>query len=72
MTLLLDIARELVSMFLADARLTGGIIVLVALVAGLTEGHVVRPLLGGAVLLFGCLGILVTTAWGESRRRPGP
>jgi hypothetical protein len=57
-------------MFLADAHLTGGILVLVAIVAALTEGHVVQPLISGGALLLGSLGILVVTAWRASRRRP--
>jgi hypothetical protein len=69
MTLLRDIARELLGMFLADARLTGKILTLVAIVAVLTESHAVRPLIGGTTLLIGSLGILVMAASQESRRR---
>ena len=69
MTLLRDIAKELLGMFLADARLTGAILTLVAIVTALTESHAIAALAGGASLLLGCLGILVSAAWRESRRR---
>jgi hypothetical protein len=69
MMLLRDIAVELVGMFLADARLSIGILILVALVAALTESHALAPLLGGGALLIGCLAILVLATWRESRRR---
>ena len=69
MKLLRDIAKVLVGMFLADARLSGGILILVGLVAALAEGQVVDPLVGGSVLLVGCLAILVMAAWRETRRR---
>lgn len=72
MTLLREIAKELFGMFLADARLTGAILVLVAIVATLTESHAVAPLVGGGTLLIGCLAILVTAAWRETRRRTQP
>lgn len=69
MMLLRDIAAELLGMFLADARLSIGILALVAIVAGLTGSHTVAPLIGGGALLVGCLVILVVAAWRESRHR---
>lgn len=70
MTLLRDIAKEILSMFLADARLTVGILTLVAIVTVLTESHAVDALAGGVSLLIGCLGILVVAARWDGRRRP--
>jgi hypothetical protein len=69
MTLLRDIARTLLGMFLADARLTIAILVLVTLVAGLILILGVDSLVGGSVLLAGCLIILVEAAVRETRRR---
>lgn len=69
MTLLRDIAKELLGMFLADARLTGAILALVLLVAGLILSLGVDPLVGGGTLLVGCLAILVEAAVRETRRR---
>jgi hypothetical protein len=69
MILLRDIARTLLGMFLADARLTIAILVLVTLVAGLILILGVDSLVGGSVLLAGCLIILVEAAVRETRRR---
>lgn len=72
MTLLRDITKELLGMFLADARLTGGTLLLVAIVGALAESHAVRPLVVGVALLIGCPGVVVMAAWRESRRRLKP
>jgi hypothetical protein len=69
MTLLRDIANGLVGMFLADARLSGAIVALVLVVAALTLAFDVEPLIGGAILLAGCLLILVEAALRDARRR---
>ena len=69
MTLVQDIAKELFSMFLCDARLTGAIVALVLLAEGLILRLDVDPLIGGATLLFGCLIILVDAAARETRHR---
>lgn len=71
MTLLRDIASELVGMFLADAKLSGAILLLVAAVAYLVDmSGMITPLVGGAALLVGCLLILVSVAVFEARRHP--
>jgi hypothetical protein len=69
MILLRDIAKELISMFLADARLATAILLLVLIVAGLTLSLGVEPLIAGGTLLIGCLVILVEAAVRETRRR---
>ena len=70
MTLLRDISSELIGMFLADAKLSGAILTLVAAVAYLVDvSGLVTPLIGGAVLLVGCLSILVGVTAIEARRR---
>lgn len=69
MTLLRDIANELISMFLADVRLVTAILLLVLIVAGLTLSLGVEPLIAGGTLLVGCLVILVEAAVRETRRR---
>ena len=61
------IFKELVGMFLGDARLTGATLFLVAAV-GLLSWHG-RPVVPGAVLLIGCIAILVETAFREARNR---
>jgi len=69
MSLLRDVAHELLGMFLTDARLTVAILALVALVAGLILKLGVDSLVSGGILLAGCLGILVEAAVRETRRR---
>lgn len=69
MSIFLDVAKELLGMFIADARLTTATLVLVALVAGLVITVKVEPLWGGCVLFLGCLMILVEAAIREARRQ---
>lgn len=69
MSLLREIAGEIVGMFVADARLTGAILLLVAAVALLIGLADVDPLIGGLVLLLGCLAILVENVRHAARSR---
>lgn len=64
-----EVGRELLGMFIADARLTATTLALVAAVAGLVAALHVAPLLGGSLLLLGCLAIPVEAAIRETRRR---
>lgn len=66
MTMLKDVLVELIGMFLGDARLTAAILVVVALSAVLIDVAGIEPLIGGGVLLVGCLLLVV-----ESVRRSG-
>jgi len=70
MSIIGDVFKELFAMFLADARLTFGTLLLVAIVGGLDVGLQIEPFLAGGVLLLGCLGILVEAASREARTRP--
>jgi hypothetical protein len=69
MSIIGDVLKELLGMFLADARLTLAILVLVAMVAGLVAAVPTEPFLGGGVLLLGSLAILVEAAGREARGR---
>jgi hypothetical protein len=71
MTLLAEVAHELVGMFLADLRLSGAILALVAGVAGLLAMFDAEPLIGGAALLIGSHAILIEAAFREARGRRG-
>jgi hypothetical protein len=51
MTIIAEVAKELLGMFIADVRLTAAILVLVAIVAILAVVWPVEPVLGGGVLL---------------------
>ena len=64
-----DVAKELVGMFLADARLTISILVLVAAVAGLVDLLGVNPGIAGGLLLVGTLLILVESVVREAKHR---
>jgi hypothetical protein len=59
MSILVDVLRELWAMFLTDARLALFILALVAVTALLTTTTALPPVFDGAVLLFGCIAILV-------------
>ena len=69
MSILVDIAKELLGMFLTDARLTFAILILVAIVALLVVWLRIDPVLGGSLLLAGSLLIVVEAAVREARRR---
>ena len=69
MSIIGDVFKELLGMFLADARLTLATLCLVAIIGGLVSGLRVDPLIAGGVLLLGCLAILVEAATREARER---
>lgn len=59
MTILKDVLSELFSMFVGDARLSAAILIVVASAAGLIRLTGAPPLVGGAVLLAGCLAVMI-------------
>lgn len=67
MSLARDIAKELVGMFVADARLSVSILTLVLIVWALAAR--LSPLLAGGLLVFGCLAVLISTVAHEGRKR---
>lgn len=69
MNILAEVFRELVGMFLAEARLSLATLALVGLVAVLSLAVHVAPLLAGAILLVGCFAILIEATVREVRRR---
>jgi hypothetical protein len=69
MSIVIDVAKELFSMFLADASLTTATLVLVALVGLIVVAMRIEPLVGGALLVAGCLAIVTEAAAREARRR---
>lgn len=66
MSLARDIAKELVGMFVADARLSIWILVLVLTVWALAR---LSPLLAGGALVIGCFVVLLGTVAREARQR---
>lgn len=69
MHIIKDVAVELFGMFVADARLTAAVLGLVLGVAALLHVAGVAPLLGGIVLLVGCMLVLGEAVLREARRR---
>jgi hypothetical protein len=68
MSIIGDVAKELLGMFLADARLTTATLILVAIVAALVSWLRLDPVLCGAVLLVGSLAIVIEAVLREARR----
>ena len=69
MTVLRDVISELIGMFLGDARLSTAILGVVALAAALIDLAHAEPLVGGALLLFGCVAIVLESVHRAARRR---
>lgn len=69
MNLAQDVIKELFGMFLADAKLSGAILVLVGGIAVLIDFDRLDPLIGGGGLLAGCLAILAAVTAFDSRQR---
>jgi hypothetical protein len=61
MNILREVAGELLKMFVADAWLAGGILAVVSLTGGLTRYAALPPLVDGAILLLGCIGVLLAS-----------
>jgi hypothetical protein len=67
MNILRDVLNALRNMFVADGRLALGITALIAVVATLAGVLRVMPWVAGAVLLVGCVAILIETAVHRAR-----
>jgi hypothetical protein len=67
-----DVAKELLGMFLADARLTTSIVILGAVAGGLVDWIRVNPVVGGGLLVVGSLLILVEAVMREAKQRSEP
>jgi hypothetical protein len=63
MNIIRDVAKEILNMFMADARLALSILGLVVFIALLIKVAGIAPLLAGGGLLTGCLIILVSAAY---------
>ena len=69
MNILKDVFSELFSMFVADALLTATILATVALAALLIVATSLPPLVGGLVLLLGCIAVPFLSVRREAKRR---
>lgn len=69
MMIIIEVFKELVGMFLADAALSTATLVLVAIVATIVRSAPNDPLWGGGLLVFGCLAIVAGAALREANKR---
>jgi hypothetical protein len=67
MTMLKELAGELIGMFVGEKRLTISVLAVVAAVGSLVDFIDLDPLLGGAALLFGCLVLLIESVCRSAR-----
>ena len=67
MTMLKELAGELVGMFFAEKRLAIAVLAIVAIVGSLVDVAGLNPLVGGAVLLFSCLTLLIESVCRAAR-----
>jgi hypothetical protein len=59
MTVLKEVVAELTGMFLAEKRLTIAVLTVVTMAGCLVDFTDLDPLVGGSVVLFGCLTLLI-------------
>jgi len=70
MNVLKEVVAELVGMFVAEKRLTIAILGVVTVAAWLVNFTDLDPLAGGAVILLGCLILLIESVWRSARQVP--
>lgn len=68
-TILKDVLAELLGMFLGDIRLSAAILAVVMASAGLIDLAGAAPLIGGGVLLAGCLAVLMSAVLHSARQK---
>jgi hypothetical protein len=66
MTMLKDIAAEIIGMFVGDARLTLAVLAIVGAATAMIKLGV-APLGAGGLLLAGCLFVLIESIWRGAR-----
>jgi hypothetical protein len=67
MSVLKELAAELVGMFVAEKRLAITVLAIVAITGLSVDFAGLNPLIGGAVLLFGCLMLLIESVCRAAR-----
>jgi hypothetical protein len=67
MAMLKELTAELIGMFVAEKRLTIAVLVIIAVAGSLVDFAGLNPLVGGAVLLFGCLILLIESVCRAAR-----
>ena len=67
MTVVKEVLAELIGMFVGERRLTIAVLMIVAMAGGLVDFTGLDPLVGGAVMLFGCLILLIESVCRSAR-----
>ena len=67
MTVLKEVVAELIGMFIAEKRLTTAVLAVVTVAGGLANFTDLDPLVGGSVMLIGCLVLLIESVWRSAR-----
>ena len=67
MTMLKELAAELIGMFAGEKRLTAAVLAIVAAAGSLVDFTDFNSLVGGALLLFGCLVLLIESICRSAR-----
>ena len=67
MTVLKEVVAELIGMFVAEKRLTTAVLGVVAVAGCLAKLTDLDPLVGGAVMLLGCLILLIESVWRSAK-----
>jgi hypothetical protein len=67
MTVLRELAAELIGMFVGEKRLTVAVLAIVAAAGSLVDFTNLNSLVGGALLLFGCLVLLIESVCRSAR-----
>jgi hypothetical protein len=67
MTVLKEVAAELIGMFVSEKRLTIAVLGVVTAAGCLVNFTDLDPLVGGSVVLLGCLILLIENVWRSAR-----
>ena len=67
MTVLREVAAELIGMFVAEKRLTLAILGVVTAAGCLVNFTDLDPLVGGTMMLLGCLILLIEIVWRSAK-----
>ena len=67
MMMLKELAAELIGMFVGEKRLTAAVLAIVAVAGSLVDFTDFNSLIGGALLLFGCLFLLIESICRSAR-----
>jgi hypothetical protein len=67
MTVLKEVVAELIGMFVGEKRLTIAVLTVVTVAGCLVEFTRLDPLVGGTVVLFGCLILLIESVCRSAR-----